>query len=193
MANASTRYVTESGAPLYGVMAEFKDPAALYHACEQVRDAGYARWDAYSPFPIHGMEDAMGIRRTRLPLISAGAALVGAASGFALQWWVSNHGYALVTQGKPFGGIFAGGWQPFIPVTFEIGILFTAFTTLFAMLALNGLPRFHHPLMAKERFLGVTDDRFVVAIEAKDAKFHPDHTRELLRRAGATAIELVED
>lgn len=181
-------YKTEKGDRVYGIMAEFADPTAIIHAAEKVRDAGYTRWDVYSPFPVHGMDQAMGVRRTVLPLAVAVAGLGMAGLGFFFQWGVSAELYPMVTQGKPFGG-----WQPFIPITFEFGVLGTAFTSLIGMLALNALPRFYHPLLKKDRFLGVSDDRFVVCIEARDEKFEPKATRKLLESAGATSVELVEE
>ena len=187
-------YVTEAGEPIYGIMAEFATPADLYHAAEKVRDAGYRKWDAYSPFPVHGMEEAMGIKRTKLPVMVAGGAFTGVFLAYLMQWWMSHEDYPLVVQGKPFGNLFGdGGWQSFVPITFELGILFAAFTSLIGMLALNGLPRWHHPLMKKERFLASSEDRFFVAIEAADPAFDPDKTRALLEAAGATSIELVEE
>ena len=185
---ATPVYVTENGEPLHGILAEFATPSALYHASEKVRDSGYRKWDSFSPFPIHGMEDAMGFKRTFLPALIAVGGLTGAGLGFLMQWWVATHGYAVVTQGKPYFS-----WQAFIPVTFECGILFAAFTSLIGMLALNGLPRWHHPLLKKERFLSSSDDRFFVCIEAADKNFHPEKTRQLLEQAGATSIELVEE
>lgn len=186
---AETRvFVTEAGEKVHGILAEFKDPPALYHAAEAVRDAGYSKWDTYTPFPIHGMEDAMGIKRTKLPVAVAIAGLSGASLGFLMQWWMSSVDYPLVTQGKPYDS-----WQAFIPITFELGILSAAFTAIIGMMALNGLPRHHHPLFNKERFLGASDDRFFVCIEAGDSKFHPEATRALLERLGAMGIELVED
>lgn len=179
---------TERGAKVYGVMAEFATPGSISHGAEKIRDAGYSRWDVYSPFPIHGMEECMGLRPTKLPLVVAAIGLTGAGLGFLLQWWVATQGYATVVQGKP-----PGAWQPFVPVTFEIGVLFTSFTALIGMLAFNGLPRWHHPLMCKERFLGVSDDKFFIAIEADDPRFDPEPTRRLLLEAGALGVELVED
>lgn len=181
-------YVTEAGEPIHGIMAEFATPADIYHASEKVRDAGYARWDAYSPFPIHGMEDAMGIKRTKLPLMVFCGGMTGASLGMLMQWWISSVAYPMVTQGKPFFS-----WQAYVPITFEVGVLLSAFTALIGMLALNALPRWNHPLMKKERFLSVSDDKFFVCIEAADGKFDPDRTRKLLEDAGATSIELVEE
>lgn len=181
-------YVTESGDALHGIMAEFSTPAALYHAAEKVRDAGYRNWDTFSPFPVHGMEEAMGVKRTILPLIVAIGGFTGAGLGFLMQAWMSGYDYQLVTQGKPFLS-----WQAFVPITFECGILFSAFSAIIGMLALNGLPRWHHPLLKKDRFLSASDDKFFVCIEASDKNFHPERTRQLLEHAGATSIDLVEE
>lgn len=180
--------VTAQGKPVWGVLAQFAKPADLYHACEGVRDAGFSRWDAYAPFPVHGLDEAMGVKRTRLPLLVACCGLGFACVGFLFQYWVATQGYATNVQGKPFGS-----WQTFIPVTFEFGVLGTAFSSLIGMLARNGLPRFHHPLLAKERFLKVSDDAFFVAIEATDPKFDAKQVRDMLQKYGATAVELVED
>lgn len=181
-------YRTEKGVPVHGVLAEFPNPGAVSHAAEQVRDAGYTKWDVFSPFPVHGIEEAMGLPATRLPLLVAIIGLTGACLGFLFQYWVSTEGYATVVQGKP-----AGAWQAFIPVTFEIGVLFTAFSALIGMLAFNGLPRWHHPLMTSDRFLGVSDDKFFIAIQSDDPRFDPEPTRRLLMSAGAISVELVED
>lgn len=185
--SAAPIYVTESGKPLHGVLAEFANPADLVHAAEKVRDAGYTKWDCHSPFPVHGMEDAMGVKRTKLPLLAAVVGLSMACAGFGMQAWM-NTDYHMVVQGKPFVA-----WEAFVPITFEIGILFTAFTTLIGMLAMNGLPRHSHPLFGKERFLACSDDAFFIAIEAGDKRFDPAKTRDLLRSAGAKTVELVEE
>jgi len=181
-------YKTEAGKNVYGLMAEFKTPADTYHAAEKVRDAGFGKWDVYSPFPIHGIEEAMGLPATKLPLVVAAVGLTMACAGFGFQYFVRFIDYPLIHQGKP-----ADAWQLLVPVTFEIGVLFTAFTALLGMLAFNGLPRWHHPLLAKERFLRTSDDRFIIAVEAADPKFNPEATRKLLTDAGATSVEVVED
>ncbi|QOI99549.1 MAG: DUF3341 domain-containing protein [Phycisphaeraceae bacterium] len=191
--NAPARFVTEKGQPLYGITAEFATPAAVYHAAETIRDAGYRAWDVYAPFPIHGIDEAMGIKRTKLPLIVGAAAAVGVLLGYLLQWWGSNVGYQTVVQGKPFGSVTEGGWESFVPITFEVGVLLGSFATLIGMLALNGLPRHHHPLMKKDRFLRTSDDLFMICIESKDEKFDPDRVKELLKSAGGTNLDLVED
>jgi len=181
-------YVTEAGEPIHGIMAEFATPADIFHAAEKVRDAGYTRWDTHTPFPIHDMEEAMGVKRTLLPALVAAGGFTGVGLAYLMQWWMSAIDYELVVQGKPYNS-----WQAFVPITFELGILFAAFTSIIGMLALNGLPRWHHPLLKKERFLSSSDDRFFVSIEAQDPAFDPDRTRLLLEQAGATSIELVEE
>lgn len=182
------RYVTEAGEPVYGVLAEYDSAAAVYRAAEMVRDAGYTRWDVYAPFPIHGIEEAMGIRSTRVPLVVAGAGFAGAGLAWLFQWWTTAADYPLVVQGKPYDA-----WEPFVPVIFEVGVLLAAFASLLGMLVANGLPRYHHPLFRKTRFLRVSQDRFMIAIEADDPRFDPQATRRLLQESGAGAIELVED
>lgn len=182
------RFVTESGNRVYGIVAEFSETPKVYHAAEMVRDAGYTRWDVHAPFPVHGMEQAMGVRSTRLPLIAVGAAITGVAFAAFLQWITTDYLYPTIVQGK-----HTGAWEPFMPVMFELGVLFTAFSCLFGMLALNGLPRFHHPLFGHERFYRVSNDRFMIAIEADDPAFDPARTRELLERAGGTHITIIEE
>lgn len=183
----AAKFVTESGAEVYGILAEFHTPAAVYKAAEKVRDAGYSKWDVYTPFPIHGMEEAMGVKRTILPVIVAGGAFTGTFLAFLMQWWMSAN-YELPVQGKP-----ANAWEPYMPIGFELSVLFAAFTALLGMFALNGLPRWHHPLFAKDRFLRISQDRFAIAIESADPKFDPQGVRKLLEGAGAKAVELVEE
>ena len=173
--------------PCYGLLAEFATPADLYHACERVRDAGFTRWDAHTPFPIHGLEGAMGLRRSPLPWIVLGMALLGAALAFGLQWWVHAVAYPLVISGKPY---FA--WPAFVPITFELGVLFGAFGAVLGMLALNRLPMHYHPLFNSKIFERVSDDAFFISIESWDPKFDSANTRTLLEGVGAKRVELVE-
>ncbi|GJM19081.1 MAG: hypothetical protein DHS20C14_12940 [Phycisphaeraceae bacterium] len=182
------KFISESGARIYGVVAEFADPPAVYHAAEKFRDAGYTKWDVYSPFPVHGIEEAMGIKRTILPVAAFGAAMTGVAGALLMQYFMNDWDYQFIVQGKP-----TSAWEPFIPITFEMGVLATAFTCIGGMLMLNGLPRWHHPLFNSERFLKVSDDRLIIAVEAADPKFDPDATRRLLEETGGTHIELIED
>jgi len=180
--------MTDSGqAPLWGVMAEYEDPAALTHAAERVRDAGYRKWDVYSPFPVHGMDEAMGIPHSRVGFIVGAGALLGVVGAMLMQGWMSAVDYKIVVADKPF---FA--WEQFMPITFELGVLLSAFGAIFGMLALNGLPRLNHPLFKKERFLRVSDDRFMIVIEAADPQFDLGRTRSLLESAGGTNVEVVD-
>jgi hypothetical protein len=170
----------------FGALAEFATPSDLYHACEGVRDAGYTRWDAHTPFPIHGLERAMGLRASRLPWVVLVTAVGGAIAGMGLQGWVATIAYPLVISGKPFFS-----WPAFIPITFELGVLGGAFGAVFGMFAFNQLPTLHHPLFASKRFERATDDAFFLSIESWDPKFDPDRTTDLLRRLGAKEVELV--
>ena len=171
---------------LFGALAEFATPAELYHACEGVRDAGYTRWDAHTPFPVHGLDRAMGLKASRLPWVVLVMALGGAATGMGLQGWVSTIAYPLVISGKPFFS-----WPAFIPVTFELGVLGGAVGAVFGMFAFNQLPTLHHPLFASTRFERASDDGFFISIESWDPLFDADRTVDLLRRLGAKEVELV--
>jgi hypothetical protein len=170
----------------FGLLAEFASPKDLYHACERVRDAGYKRWDAHSPFPVHGLDEAMGLGRSRLPWIVLFFGLCGAVGGFYLQLWANGIAYPIVISGKP---VF--NWQPYIPITFELGVLSASITALVAMLGLNQLPMHFHPLFGSRRFEKVTDDGFFISIEAWDTNFNPIETERFLKQLGATNVELV--
>ncbi len=188
---AQTTYETESGAKLFGMLAEFTNPHTLTEGAKKVRDAGFKKWDTHAPFPVHEMEESMGIvGKAIAPMmfVIGLAAICGAGGGYLMQYLI-NVDYSIVVQGKPT----YQAWEPFIPVTFELGILFTAFGSLLSMFAFNGLPRHHHPLFSSDNFLRCTDDAFFISVEASDAKFAPDQTRKLLTEAGATNIELIEE
>jgi hypothetical protein len=173
--------------PYYGVLAEFATPGELYHACERVRDAGFTRWDAHTPFPVHSLSKAMGLRRSTLPWIVLVMALTGAALGFILQWWVHTTAYPLVISGKPF---FT--WPAFIPITFEVSVLFGALGAVFGMFGLNKLPMHHHPLFKSKVFERASDDTFFISIESWDPRFDPSGTATLLKSLGARSVELLE-
>ena len=173
---------------LYGLLVEFEDPLALVEGCRRVRDAGYRRWDAHTPFPIHGMDDAMGIKGTQLPFLVLAGGLAGCGLALLMQWWMNAVDYPFLISGKPLFGLPAN-----IPVTFELTILFSALTTFFGMWSLNGLPRLHHPLFRSRRFRRATSDRFFIVIEAADPRFDPAGTRAFLDGLGGTAVEAVED
>ena len=172
----------------FGLLAQFETPYDVYHACERVRDAGYKRWDAHTPFPVHGLDKAMGLQRSKLPFIVLAAGLSGAIIAFLGQWWVHDSAYRLVFAGKPFFS-----WPAFVPVTFEVMVLFSAFATVLGMLGLNKLPQLYHPLFRSRRFERATDDKFFISIEATDALYDAETTAAFLRRIGATHVELVEE
>ena len=173
--------------PHYGVLARFSTAASLYKACERVRDAGYSRWDAHTPFPVHGLERAMGLPASKLPFIALATGLSGAAGGMLLQWWVSTQAYPLVISGKPFFS-----WPAFVPVTFELGVLFAALGAVLGMFAFNQLPMHNHPLFRSPTFDRASDDAFFISIEAWDPKFDTRHTAEFLTQIGAEQVELIE-
>ena len=174
---------------LYGVLAEFPNPAELYHACEKVRDAGFSVWDAHTPFPVHGLENAMGAPRSKVAFIALPAALLGGTiPAFALQVWVATEASRQVISGKPLLS-----WQAFVPVTFEVSVLLGSLGALIGMLALNRLPQLYHSLFNSSRFEAVTDDKFFISIEARDPKFHAEGTAAFLQGVGATHVELVQD
>ena len=173
--------------PYYGILAEFATPAELYHACERVRDAGFTRWDAHAPFPVHGLAGAMGLGRSPLPWIVLVMGLTGAALGFLLQWWVHVDAYPLVISGKPYNA-----WPAFVPITFEVAVLFAALGAVLGMLGLNRLPMHYHPLFRSKVFERVTDDAFFISIESWDPRFDSSATGKLLESLGARRVELLE-
>jgi mono/diheme cytochrome c family protein len=181
--------VSQHDAPLHGVLAEYTSPWQLVEASKKVRDAGYSRWDTFTPFPIHGIDGAMGIRMTRLPWIVLGAGLTGLTTAILLQWWTNAYNYPWIVSGKPFWSIPAN-----VPIMFELTVLFSAITTLVAMLLLNDLPHLSHPLDLKERFARSTNDRFFLLIEARDPKFDEKQTRSLLSSTEAVLVDdVLED
>jgi hypothetical protein len=173
---------------LYGVLAEFSDPRALLHAAEAVHKAGYRHFDTHSPFPIHGMDRAMGLGNSKVGLASLVGGLTGLAVGYWLQWWTGGIDYPLNISGKPFFAI-----EPSIPVIFELTILFAAFGAVIGMFAMNGLPRPYNPLFYSKQFERVTDDAFFLHIAASDRTFDLDRTGQLLRDLGALHVEVIED
>jgi hypothetical protein len=167
----------------FALVGHFDTPAELMHACEKIRDAGYQKFDAHTPFPVHGLERAMGLGPSRLPFIVLGGGLCGAILGFGLQWWVHSQAYPINYSGKPY---FA--FQAYVPITFELTVLLSAFACFFGMWLMNGLPRFHHPVHAHIGFERFSDDKFFISIEAADPKFDLEKTRALLHEVGAQGI-----
>lgn len=174
--------------PVYGVLAEFSDPGALVHAAEAVRKAGYRHFDTHSPFPIHGMDKAMGLGNSRVGFFTIGGGITGFALAYWLQWWTSAVDYPLNISGKPFFAV-----EPSIPIMFELTVLFSAFGAVFGMLALNGLPRPHNPLFFSRNFERASDDAFFLHIAASDRKFDEDGSFGFLERLGGYNIELITE
>jgi hypothetical protein len=176
------------GGRLWGLLAEFATVDDLLQASEQVRDAGFQAWDAHTPFPVHGLNDAMGIKMTRLPLFVLGGGLTGAALALLMQWWMNAVDYKYLISGKPYFGLPAT-----IPIMFEITVLFSSLGAFVGMLAFNALPQYSHPLFKSERFRRATQDRFFISIEARDPKFDPAKVQDFLECLGSTQVERIED
>lgn len=175
-------------AELFGLLAEFESVDDLLKAARGVRDAGYKRWDVHSPFPVHGLDQAMGLKRTRLPLVVFGGGATGALGALVLQWWTNAVDYPFVISGKPFFSLPAN-----IPVIFELTVLFAAFGAFFGMLMFNGLPELYHALFSSDRFRRVTTDGLFICIEAKDPGFDRKRTADLLLSLGASHLEELRD
>jgi len=173
---------------LYGVMAEFEDPSSLVAATNRAREEGYRWMDAYSPFPIEELHEALGEHHSRLPLVVLIGGLVGCIGGYALQYWISVIAYPINVGGKPLHS-----WPAFIPVTFECTILAAALSAVLGMLALNGLPMPYHPVFNVPRFALASRNRFFLVIEARDPKFEMGPTREFLESLAPREVTTVED
>ncbi len=170
----------------FGLLAEFSSPEALMHACAKVRDEGFDNWDAHTPFPVHGLDKAMGLGRSMVSLFVLVMGVSGAALGMLMQWWVSAEAYALVISGKP---LFS--WPAFVPVMFECGVLGGASGAVLGFLIMARLPRHHHALFNSERFTQVTDDAFFISIEADDPNYDSEKTQRFLQEIGASHVEAV--
>jgi hypothetical protein len=170
------------------LLAEFETPGGAMLAAEKLRDAGYSKFDAHSPFPVHGMDRAMGLPDSKLGWIVLCAGLTGTFSAFAMMYWMNGVDYPIVIGGKPPGAL-----PSMVPILFEVTVLFSALSAVFGMLHLNRLPRHHHPIFYSDRFKAFSDDRFFVSVEAEDPKFDTKKTRTLLEQAHPAAIELVLD
>jgi len=173
--------------PLYGVMAEFESPTDLVAAAHKVYSLGYRRINGYSPFPIEELSEAIGFTKTSLPLIVFIGGVVGGLSGFFMQYWIEVIDYPINVGGKP-----TNSWPAFIPITFEMTVLFAAFSAVLGMLILNKLPQPYHPVFNIPSFALATRDRFFLAVEANDPKFKHGEVVDLLKSLNATAVNDVE-
>jgi hypothetical protein len=169
-------------------LAEFDKTADVLHAAQKCRDHGFTKWDVHTPFPIHGMDAAMGVPQSRLGWIVLLCGATGLFGGFLMMWWMNGVDYPIVVGGKPPGAI-----PSMIPVLFECTILLSGIGAVFAMLGLNQLPRHHHPIFESKRFERCSDDKFFISVEAADPKFHADKTRQFLESLHASHVELVEE
>lgn len=177
-----------NGAMKYGMLAEYATPADLMHAAEKVRDQGFRRWDVFSPFPIHGMNQAMGLKNSKVGWFGFLGGVTGYATGMIMIWWMNAHDYPIIVGGKPmFSPYYA------FPPSYELTILFTAFGSILGMLVLNRLPKLYNPLFKSERFKRATHDRYFLVIETTDPKYSETETRRLLEATGSQHIEIVED
>ena len=173
---------------LYCLLAEFKDPSDLLHAADSVKKEGYIDFDCYTPFPVHGLDDAMGLPRSIVGYIVGVGCVVGASAGLGLQYWASAVEYPMIISGKPFFS-----WQAYMIITFVLMVLGGAFSALLGMFHLNKIPTFNHPLFNSEYFKKVTDDGFFISIEYIDPLFNIKDTKVFLESLGAVHIEEVED
>ncbi len=173
--------------PIYGLMAEFTSPEVLLAACRGAYAEGFRRMDAYTPFPIEGLAEAIGFRRTKVPLIVLIGGILGCIGGFYLQYWVAVIDYPINVGGRPLNS-----WPSFIPVTFELTILIAALFAFFGLLALNKLPMPYHPVFNVASFELASRNRFFLCIEASDPKFDREQTNRFLEATGAHGVHEVE-
>jgi len=172
---------------LYGVMAQFDNPSALVAAARETYEAGYRQINGYSPFPIEELWEAIGFKRTALPIIVLIGGIVGGLSGFFMQYWMEVIDYPLNVGGKPFNS-----WPAFIPITFECTVLVAAFSAVLGMLILNKLPQPYHPVFNAPSFALATNDRFFLVVEANDPKYNHDAVVQFLQSLNATEVIDVE-
>jgi hypothetical protein len=181
--------MNQSESHLHGLGAEFSSASALMQAAEKVRDAGFRKWDVYSPFPIHGMDAAMGFQRSRVSFFSLIGGITGLTTAFTLIYYTSALNYPLITQGKPYFSLEAS-----MPIFFELTVLLTAFGTIIGLLLLTLMPRLHHPVFNWDRFKRVSDDGFFVVLEAADPRFEKGASRRFLEELGGSHItEIYQD
>lgn len=174
--------------PVFGITAEFVSPDDLIHAAEKATAEGYTKVEAYTPFPVHGLTEAMNFEDAKVPWTIFGAGIIGAATGIGLETWVSTMAYAHNVGGRP---LFS--WPSFIPVIFECTVLFAGVTAFISTLAFNGLPKPHNPIFGAENFERATQDRFFLCIESSDPKFDVAATTAFMNTLGAENVASVRN
>lgn len=168
---------------LYGLLAEFDSTESLLEATRRVRAGGFTRVDAFAPFPVEGIDEALGFTKTRMPLLVLAGGLIGCAAGYGMQWYLTVKQHPLNIGGRPLHS-----WPAFIPVTFELTILAAALFAVLGMLALNGLPRPHHPLFEVEAFARASRDGYFLCVESSDPQFDAGAVRKLFEESGAKEV-----
>jgi hypothetical protein len=168
---------------IYGILAEFDTATELVDAARRVRDAGYTKTDAFSPFPLHEIDEALGIKRSILPYLIFAGGITGLLAGFALQYYVHVVDWPIIVGGRPHLSIPA-----FVPPAYELTILFSAFVAVFGMLFLNGLPSPYHPVFNVPRFALATREKFFLLIEAADERYDHDETKKFMETLGAQEV-----
>ena len=171
----------------YGVIASFKETPKFFHAAEQVRDAGFKHWDCFTPFPVHGLDGAMGLTRSKVPVMTLLGGITGFLTGMLITWYMNGFDYQLIVGGKPM-------WSPVypFPVMYELTILFAAFGTLGGMFLFNMLPRHHHPVWEYDDFVKSSDDTLMILIERRDPQYDPKKTQEFLQAIGGEDITVIQ-
>jgi hypothetical protein len=170
------------------LLAQFESPDAILGAAQRVRDAGYEKWDVHTPYPVHGMDAAMGLPDSRLGWIVLASGLTGLLSAAIMMQWMNGYDYPLVIGGKP-----PEAYATMVPILFELTVLLAAFGATFGMLGLNQIPRHHHPVFYSERFEACSNDKFFISIEGEDGKFDPNATRAFLEGLEPSHVELIEE
>jgi ActD protein len=176
------------GRPLYGILAEFETPAELIAAARRTREEGYRRIDAYTPYPVHELTEALELPRTKLPILVFVGGLLGCGTALLMQWFATAVHYPVNVGGRPLAS-----WPSYIPITFELTVLFAAFAAVLGMLGLNGLPMPYHPVFHVPRFALASRDRFFLCIEATDTLFDLEKTKAFLASLGAREVTEVEE
>jgi len=177
-----------NGPKLWGLLAQYETPQAIYPACERVRDAGYTNWDACAPWAVHGLDKAMGVKPTILPWLVLIIGITCSAFAISFECWAMAYTFPIIVGGKPLFSIPA-----FVPVWYEFTVLTSCFTAFFGNWIINGLPRLHYPAFKSKAFERATDDKFFIIIEAADPKFDLAKTQALLKDSGASLVEEIED